>query len=75
MQQEIDNDDPMGARIQWTQGGGHFVSIYGYDDSDAAKFLLVIGDPWYGVSIVAIDQFTKNYLGMGSWTHSYLTKP
>jgi hypothetical protein len=72
---EIDSDDPMGARIQWAGGGGHFVSIYGYDDSDATKLLIVIGDPWYGVSIVDFDVFTNNYLGMGSWTHSYFTTP
>lgn len=71
---EVDAEDPMCARIQWVGGGGHFVSIYGYDDSDATKLLLVIGDPWYGTSIVSFDTFTNNYLGMGSWTHSYFTK-
>jgi Papain-like cysteine protease AvrRpt2 len=71
---EIDTDEPLGARIQWTNGGGHFVAIYGYDDPDVARLLVAIGDPWYGDSLVAIDEFTNNYLGMGSWSHSYFTQ-
>lgn len=72
---EIDNGNPLGARIGWNQGGGHFVAIFGYDDTDEANELLSIGDPWSGNSIVAYDEFTSNYQGSGKWTHSYFTRP
>ena len=72
---EVDISNPMGARILWARGGGHFVALYGYDDSDPDHLLVVVGDPWYGASIVDFDTFTTNYLGMGSWTHSYFTRP
>jgi hypothetical protein len=71
IENEVDQNLPIGARIGWSGGGGHFVAIYGYDDSDATKLLIVIGDPWYGVSIVDFDVFVSDYLGSGAWTHSY----
>lgn len=72
---EIDGGDPLGVRIGWNGGGGHFVALYGYDDSDPTNLLLMIGDPWTGTSIVPFDVFSTNYQGMGTWTDSYFTQP
>lgn len=70
---QIDAGLVIGARIGWSGGGGHFVTIYGYNSTDAA-FYLYIADPYYGNSIVILDNFTTNYQGAGTWTHSYFTK-
>ncbi|MFT3877512.1 MAG: papain-like cysteine protease family protein [Propioniciclava sp.] len=70
---EIDAGRPVGARIGWSGGGGHFMVIYGY-----AKWLntewVYIDDPIYGKSQLTLSNFTNNYQGSGTWTHYYLTK-
>jgi hypothetical protein len=73
VQQEINNNDPLGVRIGWTGGGGHFVVIDGYDDSTATDYVLV-ADPIWGVSQVPYTVFMSNYRGNGTWTHSYYTQ-
>ena len=72
---EIDAGRPVGARIGWSGGGGHFVAIYGY-----ARVLIFgeeyfdIDDPIYGKSQVTVANFTSSYQTTGSWTHTYFTK-
>ncbi len=62
---------PVGARIAWSGGGGHFVIIEGCDDDG----VLAIEDPANGATSVDITTFTSSYLGSGSWTHTYITQP
>ena len=70
---EIDAGRPVGARIGWNGGGGHFMVIYGY-----SRFLGMgyfdIDDPIYGKSHLAVSDFANNYQGSGTWTHTYFTK-
>jgi hypothetical protein len=70
---EIRNGRPLGARIGWSGGGGHFVMIAGYrcDDDD----WLDVRDPIYGSTDVTLATFTSSYQGTGSWTHTYYTSP
>lgn len=70
---EIDHQWIVGVRIGWRSGGGHFVSIYGYNNLGANSFVYV-ADPIYGRSYMALIDFTENYLNDGNWTHTYLTK-
>jgi hypothetical protein len=70
---EIDAGRPVGARIGWSGGGGHFMVIYGYS-SIAGTDYLDIDDPIYGKSHLTVADFSSNYQGSGSWTHSYFTK-
>jgi len=70
---QIDRGLIIGARIGWSGGGGHFVSIYGYNSTPSGLFVY-IGDPIYGNSTINLDTFTSNYQGSGTWTHSYHTK-
>jgi hypothetical protein len=67
---EIDDGRPLGARIQWYEGGGHFVVIDGYD---AEANVIVVRDPGDGGKhIMDIDEFTTAYRdGAGRWTHTY----
>lgn len=73
IQQEISQKDPLCARIGWSDGGGHFVVIYGYDDSTPNQYVLV-ADPWWGISQIPYTVFVSAYQGNGAWTHSYYTQ-
>jgi hypothetical protein len=70
---EIDAGRPVGARIGWSGGGGHFMVIYGYSRILATDYL-DIDDPIYGKSHLTVADFASNYQGSGTWTHTYFTK-
>lgn len=66
---EIDGCRPLGLRIGWHGGGGHFVAIYGCADTS-----INIADPWYGNSIQNYNLFPTSYHGGGMWTRTYYTR-
>ena len=70
---EIDAGRPVGARIGWNGGGGHFMVIYGYSSIAGTEYF-DIDDPIYGKSHLTVADFSSNYQGSGTWTHSYFTK-
>lgn len=70
---EILTNQPVGVRIGWSTGGGHFVLIAAYDESGMTK-MLDVEDPWEGQRMIAYDKLLTAYPGDGRWTHSYLTK-
>lgn len=70
---EINAGRPVGARIGWNGGGGHFMVIYGYS-LIAGTTYFDIDDPIYGKSHLSVSDFSTNYQGSGSWTHTYFTK-
>jgi len=70
---EIDAGKPVGARIGWNGGGGHFMAIYGYSIVAGVEYF-DIDDPIYGKSHLMVSDFANNYQGSGSWTHTYFTK-
>ena len=70
---EIDAGRPVGARIGWNGGGGHFMMIYGYSKIGATEYF-DIDDPIYGKSHLTVADFASNYQGSGTWTHTYFTK-
>ena len=73
---EIDNGRPLGVRIGWSGGGGHFNVIACYTSTLLLRSQTVqIEDPWYGTSVWDYDTFRTAYQGTGSWTHSYKTQP
>jgi hypothetical protein len=68
---EIHAGRPLGVRIEWVGGGGHFVTIVGYlPEQD----MLAIDDPFHGRSHVDYRTFCRSYHGAGTWTDSYYTK-
>lgn len=72
---EIDAGRPVGARIGWSGGGGHFMVIYGYSYVAVTGATYVdIDDPIYGKSHMTVSDFSSSYQGSGSWTHTYFTK-
>lgn len=74
---EISSRRPLGCRIGWFGGGGHFVIIHGTAVETSGAFIkqwVAIADPKFGPSDYLIDDFTFSYRqGEGEWTHSYLT--
>jgi len=70
---QIRSRRPVGARIGWSGGGGHFVVIVGYRACDRDEYIDV-RDPIYGSSDLPISTFTSSYRGTGSWTHTYYTE-
>jgi hypothetical protein len=70
---EIDAGRPVGARIGWGGGGGHFMVIYGYS-LVAGTTYFDIDDPIYGKSHLTVSDFSSSYQGSGTWTHTYFTK-
>jgi hypothetical protein len=71
---EVDDGNPLCARIAWDGGGAHFVAIFGYTEGGAppAAVLVSVADPWYGNSDVPYSVFRERYRGSGTWTHSYI---
>ncbi|HFP9327714.1 TPA: papain-like cysteine protease family protein [Raoultella planticola] len=70
---EIDAGRPVGARIGWQGGGGHFLVIYGYSLIDSVEYF-DIDDPIYGKNHMTVMDFSSNYQGFGFWTHTYFTQ-
>jgi len=72
LRSQLSAGHPVGARIGWAGGGGHFVTISGCLDD--ATGVLEVRDPIYGTSEISIANFRSSYQGSGSWTHTYYTK-
>jgi len=68
---QIDANKPVGTRVGWYGGGGHFMAISGYNSKQPKK--ITIKDPWYGQSVMDYDKYPAQYNGGGNWTHTYYT--
>ena len=69
---QIDGGFPVGVCIDWTGGGGHFVTIDGYDPNGE---MIDVEDPLFGHSHVPLASFPARYQGGGTWAWTYLTRP
>jgi hypothetical protein len=66
---------PVGIRIQWTSGKGHFVIIRGATEEGPGLGTVAISDPVYEDSVHVVEDLNGNYLnGDGVWTDTYYTK-
>jgi len=74
IQTEINGGRPLGVRIGWLGGGGHFLVVTGFSNSGAVDYVTV-QDPIYATSTLTYSAFCSSYQSTGSWTHSYWTKP
>ncbi len=70
---EIDAKRPFGIRLGWNGGGGHFVIIDGYDNTDPANPTIEVKDPIYQTSTQDFNTFPSTYQGGASWTNTYFT--
>ena len=69
---EIDAGRPVGVCIDWKGGGGHFVTVAGYD---RVGEMIQVKDPLFGNSQVPLATFPAGYQGGGTWSWTYLTRP
>jgi Papain-like cysteine protease AvrRpt2 len=67
--------NPLGTRVEWSGGGGHFVVLHGWKKTTSGKEFVDVADPLNGSSMVPYGDFVSRYRSMGSWTHSYWTQP
>lgn len=68
---ELNDGRPVGVRIQWSDGGGHFILIDGYREFSSGAVQVHVSDPYYGPSYVLHSDLVNDYLGDGVWTHTY----
>jgi hypothetical protein len=75
---EITHGRPLGCRIGWFAGDGHFLIIHGTSietSGGGQRMWVAVADPRFGPADYLIDDFTNAYRqGEGEWTHSYLTR-
>ncbi len=63
---------PVGARIQCSGGGGHFLAFAGL--LLGSQPYIGVADPLYGSSDVALSALGGSYQGLGTWNASYLVR-
>jgi papain like cysteine protease AvrRpt2 len=68
---EIRGGRPVGTRVGWPDGTGHFIVLEGCREDGA---YVAVEDPWYGASDLAPEVLTSGYQGTGTWTHTYYTR-
>ena len=73
IESQIDSVHPIGARVEWSGGGGHFLIISGYDSSGDEPSIFV-EDSIYGSSEIPLSTFNTQYQGSGTWTNTYFTE-
>lgn len=71
VQNEINSGRPLCIRIGWSSGGGHFLSIYGWQITPSGAEFYYVDDPIYGSQRIARRKLESLYQGSGRWTHSY----
>lgn len=71
LQSEIDQGRPVCCHISWSEGGGHFVAISGYDWTIGDVF---VEDPLYGPWAGPYSTFISSYRGSGQWDYTYYTQ-
>jgi hypothetical protein len=74
IEHEVNAGRPLGVRIGWKGGGGHFVVLAGYDDPGTGPGFLRVEDSIYGKSRMPYSAFRNTYQGSGEWTHTYRTR-
>ncbi|QCX75861.1 hypothetical protein C9F11_10905 [Streptomyces sp. YIM 121038] len=68
VQAEVNANRPVETRIQWSNGGGHMHTLYGYDTANSWVYW---GDPWPSndrYNWASHSWYTNN--NTFSWTHS-----
>jgi hypothetical protein len=78
---EISNGRPVGLRIQWPLGGGHFIGVSWAGQESDGQIYFATTDPIYktgsyAVSAMQSGQYGENTDGTplnGTWTDTYFT--
>jgi len=65
---------PVCVRIEWPDGGGHFVVIDGADTVGGVQ-AVHIQDPLHDATTISYRDFLTRYRLVGRWTDTYLVQP
>lgn len=68
---EINNGRPLCIRVGWSGGGGHFLAIFGWQETASGERYYRVDDPIYGSQRIRKSKLETSYQGTGTWTHSY----
>ena len=73
---EVDGRRPLCARLVWSFGTAHFVTIIGYAPRDVPENHagLAIADPFWGLSDIDHEDFPSLYAYGATWTDTYFTE-
>ena len=74
LQDWIDHQLPVCARIVWFQGGAHFIALDGYRILSSGAQQVHVQDPLYGPSLQLYNDLVSDYPPGGSWNDTYLLK-
>jgi hypothetical protein len=72
---ELQGKYPVCIRVEWSNGGGHFLTIKGLHQGSDGNNYAVLSDPIFGESSCPIDDLVAGFYqnSNGRWTHTYLT--
>lgn len=68
---ELRRGDPIGVRIDWGDGSGHFVLLCGGDPRNGE---VVVEDPARGRLTMHLDKLAEGYNDRGVWAHHYFLR-
>jgi hypothetical protein len=63
---------PIGARIVWYGGGAHFIALDGYRVFNSGEQQVHVQDPLYGPSYQDYEDLVNDYPPGGNWQDTYL---
>lgn len=69
---------PIGVRIEWPNGGGHFIAIEGYREFSSGAQQVLVADPLYPdgtSSYVDYNDVVECYGAGGTWSDTFLVQP
>ncbi|MER5926733.1 papain-like cysteine protease family protein [Streptomyces mirabilis] len=69
--QGLSGECPLCLHITWSGGGGHFVTITGYNSAHQDVF---VADAFYGPSDISYNTLCTAYQGGGTWDETYRTR-
>jgi hypothetical protein len=73
VQREIGAGQPVGLRLQWQDGSGHFIALRGWSTDAGGTQWIDVADPQTGLSVQRLSGFPGSYRTGGTWTHTYFT--
>ena len=75
IKQWVNANLPLGLRIGWPGGGGHFIVIDGFVEYVSGEQVVNVEDPLFGPSSWDYQEILDDYLGEGGvWTDTYTVK-
>lgn len=78
LKSELSNGNPVGVRIQWSDGGAHFIAIDGYREFSSGAQQVLVADPLDSAgsaSYIDYDDLVDFYDQDGVWDATFLVKP